>query len=211
MERSGVSGSRLLNTPAQEQEFHIDLDELSSHLLLPHTRFSNIIETVTQRFGEWVSWIWILLLGVVVLNVVMRYLFGEGRIEFEEIQWHLYSIGFLMGLSYGVTTDSHIRVDLFREKMDARLQAWIELYGILLLLLPFISLVVIYAVPFVEYSITTAERSESPAGLSHRWLIKSMLLMGFIFLGLATLARLSRLSCYLFGFPRQTREQGDDA
>jgi TRAP-type mannitol/chloroaromatic compound transport system permease small subunit len=200
-----------VNSPAPEEKFHIDLDELSSHLRLPHTSLSNIIETVTQRIGEWVSWIWILLLGVVVLNVVMRYLFGEGRIEFEEIQWHLYSIGFLMGLSYGVSTDTHIRVDLFREKMDARLQAWIELYGILLLLLPFISLVVIYAVPFVEYSISTAERSESPAGLSQRWLIKSMLLIGFIFLGLTTLSRLSRLSCYLFGFPNQIRAAGEDA
>ena len=200
-----------MNTPANEEEFHIDLDELSSHLRLPQTSISNIIETATHRMGEWISWIWILLLGVVVLNVVMRYLFGEGRIEFEEIQWHLYSIGFLMGLSYGVITDSHIRVDLFREKMDARLQAWIELYGILLLLLPFILLVVIYAVPFVEYSISTAERSESPAGLSHRWLIKSMLLIGFIFLGLTTLSRLSRLSCYLFGFPGQIRQQGNDA
>jgi TRAP-type mannitol/chloroaromatic compound transport system permease small subunit len=199
-----------LNSPVNEEEFHIDLDELSSHLLLPHTSFSNIIESVTLRVGELVSWVWILLLGVVVLNVVMRYLFGEGRIEFEEIQWHLYSIGFLMGLSYGVSTDSHIRVDLFREKMDARLQAWIELYGILLLLLPFISLVVIYAVPFVEYSIFTAERSESPAGLSHRWLIKSMLLIAFIFLGLVTFSRLSRLSCYLFGFPNQIRNQGDE-
>jgi TRAP-type mannitol/chloroaromatic compound transport system permease small subunit len=199
-----------LNSPVNEDEFHIDLDELSSHLLLPHTSFSNIIESVTLRVGELVSWVWILLLGVVVLNVVMRYLFGEGRIEFEEIQWHLYSIGFLMGLSYGVSTDSHIRVDLFREKMDARLQAWIELYGILLLLLPFISLVVIYAVPFVEYSIFTAERSESPAGLSHRWLIKSMLLIAFIFLGLVTFSRLSRLSCYLFGFPNQIRNQGDE-
>lgn len=199
-----------MNSQLNQKELHIDLDKLSSHLQLPRTGFSSIIETVTRIVGEWISWIWMVLLGVVVLNVVMRYLFGEGRIEFEEIQWHLYSIGFLMGLSYGVSTDSHIRVDLFREKMSARMQAWIELYGIVLLLLPFISLVVIYAIPFVEYSISTAERSESPAGLSHRWLIKSVLLIGFVFLGLAALSRLSRLSCYLFGFPNQVREQGDD-
>lgn len=198
-----------MSNPGHQEEFHIDLDELSSHLRLPHTALSNIIEKVVLRIGESVSWIWVVLMGVVVLNVTMRYLFGEGRIEFEEIQWHLYSIGFLMGLSYGVSTDSHIRVDLFREKMNARLQAWIELYGILLLLLPFIALVVIYAVPFVEYSFTTAERSESPAGLSHRWLIKSMLLTGFVFLGLTAFSRLSRLSCYLFGFPNRIREQGD--
>lgn len=199
----------MLNTPIQEQEFHIDLDDLSSHLQLPHTRLSRIVEPAVQRIGEMISWIWIALLVVVVLNVTMRYLFGEGRIEFEEIQWHLYSVGFLVGLSYGVTTDSHIRVDLFREKMDPRLQAWVELYGILLLLLPFVFLVIIYSIPFIEYSIATSEKSESPAGLSHRWLIKSALLVGFFLLGLIAVSRVTRLMSYLFGFPAQIQRSGE--
>jgi len=198
-----------LNNPGSEAESQFDLDELSSHLQLPQTRISSRIEKVSNLFGETVSWLWIVLLVVVVLNVIMRYLFGEGRIEFEEIQWHLYSIGFLMGLSYGVSTDSHIRVDVLSEKMSLRMRAWIELYGILLLLLPFIILVTTYSVPFVEYSFDTAERSESPAGLPYRWLIKSMLLLGFIFLGLAVFARLTRVSCYLFGFPDRFRNRGD--
>ena len=102
---------------------------------LPQTSISLKVEKLITRVGDACSWIWLALLLIIVLNVVMRYLFGLGRIEFEEIQWHLYSIGFLLGLSYASVSDAHVRVDVVREKLPVQLQAWIELYGILLLLL----------------------------------------------------------------------------
>ncbi|MEJ6684050.1 MAG: TRAP transporter small permease subunit, partial [SAR86 cluster bacterium] len=107
-------------------------------LNLPHTRFSQRVDNAVSRFGQYLSFIWLLLLAVIVLNVVMRYLFNEGRIEFEEIQWHLYAIGFLFGLSVAYSSDSHIRVDVVRERLSPQTQAWVEWYGILVLLLPFI-------------------------------------------------------------------------
>lgn len=185
-------------------EPHIDLDDLSSHLKLPHTSFSRLMDGLITAVGELVSWIWILLLAVIIFNVIMRYIFGEGRIEFEEIQWHLYSIGFLLGLSYAFCVDSHVRVDVLREKMDGRLQAWIELYGILLLLFPFIILITFYSIPFIAYSFTTSEVSEAPGGLPYRWVIKSFLLVGFVLLMLTAVSRLSRITAYLFGFPKSS-------
>jgi TRAP-type mannitol/chloroaromatic compound transport system permease small subunit len=65
---------------------------------LPHTRLSQALDNILRSIGEWVSWVWMLLLAVIIVNVVLRYLFSEGRVEFEEIQWHLYSVGFLLGL-----------------------------------------------------------------------------------------------------------------
>ena len=91
-------------------------ERVNEKLHLPHTRLSASIEHLILKLGDGVSWIWLLLLAVIVLNVIMRYVFSEGRIEFEEIQWHLYAVGFLIGLSYGVVNDSHIRVDVLREK-----------------------------------------------------------------------------------------------
>ena len=66
----------------------------------------------------------------------MRYLFSEGRIEFEEIQWHLYGIAWLIGLSYTLVHDDHVRVDVLHERLNLKAQVWIEFLGILLLLLP---------------------------------------------------------------------------
>ncbi len=179
-------------------------------LQLPHTALSIWVEKQILRLGGAVSWIWLLLLIIIVLNVVMRYLFGLGRIEFEEIQWHLYAIGFLLGISYAVVSDSHIRVDVLRERLPVQLQAWIELYGTILLLLPFIALVLYGSLPFISYSFATGEISEAPGGLPYRWLIKSFLAIGFILLLVVTLSRLSRLWCFLFGWPRSLASTSED-
>ena len=58
-----------------------------SRLVLPQTRISKIIDPVIIGIGQTTSWLWLLLLFVIVTNVVLRYAFGEGRIEFEEFQW----------------------------------------------------------------------------------------------------------------------------
>lgn len=165
---------------------------------LPTTPLSVRIDRWIEFCGRLVSWIWLLLLGVIVLNVLLRYAFGEGRIEFEEIQWHLYAVGFLIGLSYAYQADTHIRVDLLHERLSLRHQAWIELYGIVLLLLPFTLLILIYSVPFVVASFNLGERSQAPGGLPLRWLIKGALPLGFGMLLLATIARLSRVWAVLF-------------
>jgi len=165
---------------------------------LPHTALSRRIDGALETIGRWTSGIWLVLLVVIVFNVLLRYVFNEGRIELEELQWHLYSIGFLLGLSYAYQADTHIRVDVLHERMQPRTQAWIELYGILLFLLPFVSLVLIYSMPFVGASFAVNEISPSPGGLPYRWFIKAFLPLGFGLLLLAAISRLIRVWTYLF-------------
>jgi TRAP-type mannitol/chloroaromatic compound transport system permease small subunit len=167
-------------------------------MLLPHTRLSRRVDPLLAGIGRLTGWLWILLLLTIVGNVVMRYVLGEGYIQFEELQWHLYSTGFLLGLAYAYQADAHIRVDLLRDNWSPRLRAWIELYGTLLLLLPFIALVLVYGVPFVRSSYALNEVSQAPGGLPLRWLIKAMLPLGFLLLLLAALSRLSRVWAFLF-------------
>ena len=166
--------------------------------MLPETAFSRRVDALLVAIGRAVSWVWLVLLGIIVLNVLLRYAFGEGRIEFEEIQWHLYSIGFLLGMSYAVQADTHIRVDVIYERLSPRAQAWIELYGIVLLLLPFIALVLIFSVPFVLQSYAVGEVSQAPGGLPLRWAIKAVMPLGFALLLLAALSRLTRVWTFLF-------------
>lgn len=166
--------------------------------MLPDTRVSRVVDPLLAAIGRGISWVWLILLVIIVANVVLRYLFGEGRIEFEEIQWHLYSAGFLLGLSYAYISDAHIRVDVVHERLHPRTRAWIELYGIVVLLLPFIALVVIYSVPFVVQSYQAGEVSQAPGGLPFRWLMKAVLPAGFLLLLLAVVSRLSRVWAFLF-------------
>jgi TRAP-type mannitol/chloroaromatic compound transport system permease small subunit len=166
---------------------------------LPQTALSRLIDPFIVHVGRAVSWTWLLLLLVIVGNVLSRYLFGEGRIELEEIQWHLYSLGFLLGLSYAFQADAHIRVDVVSERLPLRWRAWLELYGMLLALLPFIVLMLWYGLPFVVSSWAVSEVSQAPGGLPYRWAIKAVLPLGFFLLLLAMLSRFSRVWQFLFG------------
>ncbi len=172
---------------------------------LPTTAASRAIDGFIRRIGDAIAWVWLVLLAVIVCNVVARYAFDEGRIEFEELQWHLYSIGMLLGLAYCYVADEHIRVDALSERFSPRLRAWIELYGSVLLLLPFIALIVIFGIPFVARSFQVDEVSVSPGGLPLRWLIKAVLPLGFLLLGAAVVARLLRVWALLF--PRHSADR----
>lgn len=93
---------------------------------LPTTAFSRPVDRALRAIGHGISWVWLLLLATIVINVVARYAFGKGRIEFEEIQWHFYAIGFMIGLSYCLSTDDHIRVDVVAELLSNKTKAWLK-------------------------------------------------------------------------------------
>ena len=170
---------------------------LDAHVY-PATRISRAIDRVLTPLAAVSSWLWLALLGVIVMNVLLRYAFGAGRIEFEELQWHLYSVGFLVGLAAAFQADAHIRVDVLRARFSPTTRAWIELYGLLLLFAPFVALVLWASLPFVASSFGQGEVSPSPGGLPLRWAIKAVLPLGFALLALAGIARLSRVWASLF-------------
>jgi len=156
-------------------------------------RISRTVDKMIEAVGFAFSWLWLVLLAVIILNVILRYVFRQGMIELEELQWYLYAAAWLFGLSYTFVFDGHVRVDVLHDRLSLRARMWLELCGLLVLFLPFTIFVLIYTYPFVELSWMTSERSTSANGLPARWLIKGCLLAAFAFLTLAGLARLSRV------------------
>ena len=161
--------------------------------MLRDTAVTRMLDRVVYAVGEVFHWIWIALLAVIIINVILRYVFSRGMIELEELQWYLYAVGWLIGLSYTFISDDHVRVDVLHEKLSYRGKLWFEMGGLLLLFLPFVLFVVIYAVPFVELSWETNERSTSANGLPARWLVKGFLLFSFVLLVLAGVSRLLKV------------------
>jgi len=157
------------------------------------------IDRLVDRLAGALSWIWLALIAVIVASVVLRFGFGGGRVELEELQWHLYAVGFLFGIVACARHDRHVRVDVLRERMAPRTRAWIDLYGILLLQLPFVVLVLWSAWPLVVSSFETGERSDAAGGLPFRWILKAALPLAFGLLALATASRLRKLGRTLFG------------
>lgn len=189
--------------PGVVPDVAVDLERFIHHTALPHTRFSLAIDRFLRFIGDSVSWLWIVLVVVIVAQVILRRVFGAGQIKLEELQWWIYAVGFLIGLSYAFQADDHIRVDVLHDRMSLRTQAWVELYGIALLLIPFSVMVGKYALdPFALDSLSLAERSTNPDGLPATFVVKSFLFLGFVLLILGALSRLSRASALLFGAPQ---------
>jgi len=156
----------------------------------PICRLCFRIDTLLIAIGRWAAWSALLLMLVILAQVILRYGFGHGLVALEELQWHLYAIGVMFGLSYAQALDAQVRVDPIYGRLSPGAKRWIEVVGILLLALPFVVVVFIHSLDFVADAWRTSERSAAPLGLPARWLIKAVIPVSFGLLGLALVNRL---------------------
>lgn len=183
---------------------------LHHHTELPTTRISQWLDGVLSAIGKGASWLWIVVTGVIIWAVVGRYVFSHGSVLLEEVQWHLAGIGWLLGLAYTLVVDDHVRVDVIHERLSLKAQGWVELLGLLFLLLPFLGFAVYEMVPYTISSWEVNETSQAPAGLPHRWILKGILAFSFALIFVAAVSRLLKVTALLFGFPRPIRNKPEN-
>jgi TRAP-type mannitol/chloroaromatic compound transport system permease small subunit len=160
-------------------------------------RLSKILDRFISGVGEGTAWLSVVLIVVIITQVVLRYVFSSGLVILEELQWHLYGVGIMIGLSYCTIHDAHIRLDLLHHGFSQRRKEIIEFLGTLFLLMPMVIIMLMHSWPFVAESFRINEASDSVVGLPYRWFIKSFLLIGFGLLGLAGVSRLIRAVAFL--------------
>ncbi|HCP20574.1 MAG: C4-dicarboxylate ABC transporter permease [Marinobacter sp.] len=177
---------------------------------LPTNALAWRLDRLVVAVGRFASWLWIGVLVVVLINVFSRYVLSQGSIALEELSWHLFGTATMLTLGYAVVRDDHVRVDVLKEKFPPRAQAVIELLGIALLALPVIYLMVEVLVPYAWKAWTYSERSQAPSGLPYRFIFKSMLPLGLIFVMIALFSRFLRCATFLFGFPRAVTPPEDN-
>jgi len=163
------------------------------------TRVSEGLDQVITKIGKIAAWAGLGLILVTIFDVVTRRFLVLGSTKLQEAEWHLHVILFALCLGYAYLKDAHVRIDLVRENLSERTQWWIEIAGCLLFLIPYCALIVWFGIDFVERSFATDEISASATGLTHRWLIKSMIPIGFTILALSGLAIVLRKIVELFG------------
>ena len=150
------------------------------------------IDWVIRKAGNLIAWSYVLLVLVIILQVVLRKGFSSGLIVLEELQWHLYAVGVMFGISYAQVNNAHVRVDLIYGSLRIRTKRIIDILGILTLVLPFIAVIFIHSLDFFADSWRINESSQSPSGLPWRWAIKAVIPLSFGMLGLAVVSRLIR-------------------
>ncbi len=148
------------------------------------------LEQFSECTGKLVSWLVLVMVLLVSYDVAMRYFFQSGSVALQEMEWHLFSLIFLIGASYTLKHDDHVRLDLFYKSkfMDDRRRAWVDLFGSIFLLIPFCILIISTAWPFVVQSYIHLEGSPDPGGLPYRWILKASIPLGFTFLLLQGIA-----------------------
>ncbi|MEH6473015.1 MAG: TRAP transporter small permease subunit [Halopseudomonas sp.] len=150
------------------------------------------IDSAIRKVGNLIAWTYVVLVLVIITQVVLRKGFSNGLIVLEELQWHLYAVGVMFGLSYAQINNAHVRVDLLYSSFRIKTKRIIDILGILVLVLPFITVIFIHSLDFVADSWRINESSQSPSGLPWRWAVKSIIPLSFGMLGLAVVSRLIR-------------------
>ncbi|HIQ46785.1 MAG TPA: TRAP transporter small permease subunit, partial [Sulfurovum sp.] len=154
------------------------------------TQLSYYLDRISKYAGYCAALLVMLLSLLVAYDAGMRYLFSEGSIALQEVEWHLFDIIFLLGLSYALKHDKHVRVDIFFERYSKDARAVVQILSMLLLLIPFSLVFLNDAFDMTIQSFLQHEVSSDPGGLSHRWLIKGMLVFAFVLLIIQALSEI---------------------
>jgi len=138
-------------------------------------QFSKYIDQLNDWIGRKVSWLTVILIIVVCLDVLRRKLFSQTEAWITELECHLFALLFLLGAGYTFLHNRHVRVDVFYAKQSKKDKAWINISGIVLLLIPWCSILIYWGVHYAWQSFLVGEGSPNPNGLPALYLIKFMI------------------------------------
>lgn len=161
-------------------------------------RIINLLDKFINIVGGIAAFAMILMLLNVFYDVVMRYFFKNSAIGMQELEWHLFSIVFLFGMAYALKEDGHVRVDMFYEKMAPKKQAFINIVGAFIFVIPFSLIIFNTGYDFAYGAYEMGEISGDPGGLTNRWIIKGAISTSFVFLMIATVSFILKNGSIIF-------------
>ena len=138
------------------------------------------IDILTERTGRAVSWLALLLVLVVVYDVFTRYVISASSVAVQELEWHIFSLLFLLAASYTLKHNKHVRVDVFYARLTKKQQALVNIVGGIFFLLPFTLVIIVASWSYVSNSFFILESSPDPGGLPYRFVLKTAIPLGFM-------------------------------
>jgi TRAP-type mannitol/chloroaromatic compound transport system permease small subunit len=164
------------------------------------------IDTANEYFGRAVLWLVGAATLISAINALVRYGLGRSSNAWLEIQWYLFGAIILLAAGYTLKHNGHVRIDVLYGRFSARTQAWIDLLGALLFLLPLCGLMVWLAWPGFVDSFQSGETSPDAGGLI-RWPVRLLIPLGFALLALQGVAEVIKRIAFLRGEVKLTHEQ----
>jgi len=146
-------------------------------------KISIISEYITKYF-------FYIMFILVIVNILLRYIFNINFIFMQELVMYLHAFIFLFGISICLKENSHVRIDVFSNKLDAEVKKYIEILGTVFLVIPFCLFVLYESTPIIIRSWEMLESSGEPGGLPFIYILKSSI---YVFASLLLIQALGRL------------------
>ena len=161
--------------------------------------FSALIDALNEKIGNICNWLVLLACVVSAGNAMVRYAYDTSSNAWLEIQWYMFAVIVMLGASYTMKRNEHVRVDLFYMTLSRRGQLWVDILGTLIFLLPTCTILAWLSWPFFMQSFNVYEHSSNAGGLL-RWQIKLVLPVGFALVALQGVSELIKRVAFLNGY-----------
>jgi TRAP-type mannitol/chloroaromatic compound transport system permease small subunit len=161
-------------------------------------KISELIDRLADWFGGIIRW---LVLGAVLIsagNAIIRKAFNFSSNAFLEIQWYLFSGVFLLGVGYVLLKNAHVRIDFISSRLSKRTNAWIDVLGIVIFILPLCYLMIRLSWPLFATAWKINETSQNAGGLI-RWPVYLLMPVGFAILAIQSISELIKRVAFLRG------------
>lgn len=150
------------------------------------------IESVIDLFGKVASWLTLSIVLLIVVNVILRYSMSLGSVWAQELEWHLLAAMILFGISFSLLRGDNVRVDLFYANYTPQKKYIVDLASAILTIIIAVFFVKL-SINYVGQSFSIGEKSPDPGGIPMRWLVKSLIPIGFSLLALQGFAEMLRV------------------
>jgi TRAP-type mannitol/chloroaromatic compound transport system permease small subunit len=161
-------------------------------------RLASGIDAVNDRIGKAITWLILIVVLISAGNAISRYALDMSSNAMLEIQWYLFSAIFLLCSAHVLKKNEHIRIDVIAGRLSNRAQNWIDVFGILVFMLPMVLLIAYLSWPVFINAWDSGEVSANPGGLV-RWPVRLMLPVGFAMLTLQAFSELIKRIAFLSG------------
>jgi TRAP-type mannitol/chloroaromatic compound transport system permease small subunit len=145
------------------------------------------IDAFVDLVGRITSWLALGIALVMGANVLLRYAFSYGFIWAQELEWHIFVPICLLGMSYALLHGEHVRVDVLFQYFSTRNKHRVEVISAFISM-AFCLIVIWLSIPYVYQSWSIGEGTANPGGIEYRYVIKSLIPIGFAILFLQSLS-----------------------
>jgi TRAP-type mannitol/chloroaromatic compound transport system permease small subunit len=161
-------------------------------------RISALIDGLNDRLGRLANWLVLAAALISAANAMSRYAFDLSSNAFLEIQWYLFAAMVMLGASYTLKVNEHVRVDILYTMLSERGKEWLDLIGTAVFLVPSMLLIAYYSWPFFMQSWAVNEISGNAGGLV-RYPVKFLMPLGFTLVALQGISEIIKRIAALRG------------